>query len=132
MIAVFSAYREPPGEWTDRLNVAQQWADQAGEELFSPVGEHTRHEAEMMVAECVRRGEKKLLAITSPDHTLRAEMTIIKVLIDRGLERTIHLQSVSATSERELEKIDRYRALGHVATQADFDSYVNWWETCVT
>lgn len=134
MIAVFSAYREADGEWEQRLKTATELAQQMhADDPFTPIGTHTRDEAELMVAECVRRHETVLFAVTSASHSQRAWLTLVKVLIDQGRDREIHAQVFQSDSPQELGKIARYEAIGHVASRADFLAYNDWWvHKCAT
>lgn len=136
MIAVFSAYREAPGEWDRRVNFAKVWAERFGVDmasLYHPVGAHTREEAEMMVGECVRRGDDRLYIVTSVAHGYRALLTVLKVLLERGLEYQIGAVLWPVPDAREAAKIREYQAKGDVATEAEATEYTQWWQgQCAT
>src|SRR6267143_5387708 len=108
---VLSAWDEAPTE--QRFRFAHSPTD-----CISLHGENTRDEAERAVA--LRSGDD-LTIITSAYHQPRAFLTVLKVLIDQGLSRTVRLWNLPAPSPmqelaHEWRKISTYQSKGDVAT----------------
>lgn len=94
-------------------------------------GAHTRAEAEAAIARWDSDCAEDLLILTSAYHQPRAFLTFLKVLQERGLERTIRLWNVPAASRMdkladEWRKIAEYHAKGHVASLEDGLAYLDW------
>lgn len=124
---VLSAWDEVAGEQRRRFA-------QSPEGCISLHGENTRDEAERAVA--LRSGDD-LTIITSAYHQPRAFLTVLKVLIDQGIARTVRLWNIPAPSPmRELAhewtKITEYIAKGDVATVEQGLTYLTWRDTCAT
>jgi hypothetical protein len=131
-VIVLSAYREPPGEWRQRLALADRYA---GRKLY-PCGADTHDEAVFAVQHCM--GETELIIVTSPYHRRRAFLTFLAVPQDRGLDRQVRLRVAWLPAEScdptpdEVEKITRYREFGHCASVADHKAYMDWWACAIS
>lgn len=69
--------------------------------------------------------------VTSAYHQPRAFLTCLRVLQDKGLDRTLRLWNVAAASRldkfpEEWRKITTYQAQGHVASLEDGLAYLDW------
>lgn len=127
-------------QWQGLVLMLSCW-DESGEELayrrtvvagrsLSLRGAHTREEAELALAQRTD-GEHDLTIVTSAYHQLRAFLTFLKVLQERGLDRTVRLRNAPAASRmdklaQELDKIAAYQAKGHVASFEDGLRYLQW------
>lgn len=97
-----------------------------------PNGDHTRAEAEQAIGE---RQNDDLTIVTSAYHQPRAFLTFLRVLHERGLERTVRLWNAPAPSrmeplQDEWDKIVEYQARGHVASYEDGLAYLDWRDSC--
>lgn len=114
--------------------------------LMDMQSQNTREQAVHMVALAAERKWKRLLLVASAYHTARAFLTFVRALADAGMADTIHLVPVAAAhtpwdgvptgmaesrmdlASGELDKIDQYRVMGHVASYADGIKYLRAWE----
>lgn len=108
--------------------------------------QHTRGAAEEVIRLALTKDWKTLLIATSPYHQYRAFLTFVQALQDVGKEDAIQLVNIPASQTRwwgkpdgtevnrvdllvgEFEKIDEYRAKGHVASYEDGLAYLEFWE----
>jgi uncharacterized SAM-binding protein YcdF (DUF218 family) len=107
---------------------------------------NTREQAVNVVAMAAEREWGRLLLVASPFHAWRAFLTFVQALTDAGLRERVHLINAPASQlkwwavpdgrdmdrlgllNQELEKIEAYRALGHVASWAEGLAYLAHWE----
>lgn len=124
---ILSAWDEAPQD--QRLRFAASPSD-----CISLHGENTRDESERAL---VLRSSDDLTIVTSAYHQPRAFLTMVKVLIDHGLSRTVRLWNRPAPSpmERlpeEWHKIRDYQEKGDVASTENGLLYLDWRDTCAT
>ncbi len=118
---ILSGWDEPPMD--QRLRFAMTPSD-----AISLHGENTRDEAERALA---LRSGNDMTIITSAYHQPRAFLTMLKVLIDHGLSRTVRIWNRPAPSPMtrladEWHKILEYQAKGDVATAEQGLLYLDW------
>lgn len=107
--------------------------------------QNTRESAEA-VLDMARDSEwGRILLVTSSYHLSRALLTFVHVLVERGLQETIHVVPVPAQQyvfsvapglekrrlallEDEAAKVAEYQAKGHVASYNDGLKYLEFWE----
>lgn len=104
---------------------------------------NTQEQATKVYALATEHGWRRLLLVASPYHAPRAFLTFLRVLIDAGRDKELHLVSVPAASswfttpdgleatrlellDDEFAKIDRYHE--HVATYTEGLAYLGYWE----
>jgi len=119
---VFSAYREPIEETVERATEAVR---RCPHEVHHVVAEHTYAECRLAL-ECTR-GEPNVAIITSAYHQPRAFLTMLKAMEDTKDPRQIWncpAPSSMAKWPQEVEKIERYQALGQVVSYEDGLAYL--------
>ncbi len=124
---ILSAWDEPPND--QRLRFAMSPSD-----AISLQGRNTRIECEQALA--LRSGDD-LTLITSAYHQPRAFLTMVKVLLDQGLARTVRVWNRPAPSPmqrlaEEWHKTLEYQAKGDVATAEQGLLYLDWRDGCAT
>lgn|GEM_PF-6419197 len=122
---ILSAWDEPPQD--QRLRFATSPSD-----CISLHGENTRDECERALA---LRSGNDVTIITSAYHQPRAFLTMVKVLINHGLARTVRVWNRPAPSpmhrlSEEAHKIADYAAKGDVATPEQGLLYLDWRDMC--
>ncbi len=106
--------------------------------------QHTRDQAVELAALCQARGWSRLIIVASHYHQYRAYLTLLKGLIEAGLERTVQLINAPARSlpwfaqdaqgkridllAGEFERLELYAPKGHLATFEDAILYQEWKE----
>ena len=106
----------------------------------------THAQAGNIISMTVAKKWPTLLLATSPYHQYRAFLTFLRELRDFALERKVRLINIPASQTKwfdspegidttrvdllkdEFEKIDEYRAKGHVASYEDGLDYLKYWE----
>ena len=106
---------------------------------------HTRQQADTTISLAIEKQWQRLILVASPYHQPRACLTFLAALQKAGKSETIRLISIAANQTSqwtcpdgisitrdqlftiELEKIERYRALGDVASYEDGLKYLEYW-----
>lgn len=116
--------------------------------IVEQTSQHTREQAEHVIAMAQSRNWKRLLLVASGYHQVRAFLTFLKVLEERELDTTIRLVSVPAGHThwgaapegmpdgatrfnllaRETQNVTTYQQKGDVASYEDGIRYLLDWE----
>ena len=118
--------------WDERETEQRERFAFANKDAISLYGENTRDECERALR--LRSGDD-LTLITSAYHMPRAFLTMLKVLIDQGLERTVRLWNIPVPSPmvrltEEWHKIQEYQTKGDVTTPEQGLLYLDWRDAC--
>jgi uncharacterized SAM-binding protein YcdF (DUF218 family) len=114
--------------------------------VLEAASQNTREQAVNVVAMAVEREWAQLLLVASPFHSYRAFLTFVQALRDAGMHEKIRVINAPASQlpwfkvpegehgdrlallAGELNKIDTYHDVGHVASYADGLEYLRYWE----
>lgn len=103
---------------------------------------HTQAQAEEIVRYALGAGWRRIILIASPDHQYRAYLTFLRSILDKYPELILinapatNLQWFSDQGwktqferlDQEFERIDKYSALGHLASYEEAIEYQIWKE----
>lgn len=95
--------------------------------VIEPDSLNTREQAVRVVAIAIERGWTRLRIVTSPYHAIRAFLTFVRALNERGQQKHIQIVDAPLLELGELDRIERYREWGHVATTAEGVGYLRGW-----
>ena len=109
--------------------------------------QHTQHQAVNLAALCRSRGWSRVLLVASSYHLPRAFLTVLQALRNARLARKVRIVAVPcpqtpwfaapaamretrmALLGNEIEKMERYGAMGHCASWAEGLAYLKSWES---
>lgn len=111
--------------------------------IHEDVSKHTRQQAVEVVRMAMERGWKKLALVASHDHQYRAYLTFLREVLDthsgiilfNAPVRNLNWFVNSGWGMRfdrlkdEFERIEKYAAMGHLATAAEVIEYQKWKES---
>lgn len=105
---------------------------------------HTRQQAEQIIRICEERQWKSLILVASHYHQFRAYLAFLKVLQEKGLDRSLIIWNAPVTTlpwfeklpwgqrftllEQEFERIAKYTSMGHLSSFEDAINYQQWKE----
>lgn len=104
---------------------------------------HTREQAVEVVKIALKRGWKKLALVASHEHQYRAYLTFLREVIDTNSGLILYNAPVRNLNwfidsgwgqrferlEAEFERIEKYSAMGHLATADEVIEYQKWKES---
>lgn len=136
VIALFSSWDEVPEEAKARQHVADSLTHCWKTRTIELHDRNTYAEA-VQLMNVVSPDERDVVLVTSSYHQLRACLTVLRVLQQRGQDRTVRLWNAPAMSglektHQEWAKITAYQAQGDVATFEAALQYLEWRDACVT
>lgn len=111
--------------------------------IHEAVSQHTREQAVEVVKMAMENGWKRLALVASHEHQYRAYLTFLRQVLDTGSGILLYNAPVRNLNwfvdsgwgirlerlKAEFERIEKYAALGHLATAQEVVDYQRWKES---